>query len=66
LLLLAPLFPFMRFIDSYIVLKSIWGAWHTESNGQWISPVRRNADSSSTSGRHRLHLVPPLEEERAS
>jgi biofilm PGA synthesis N-glycosyltransferase PgaC len=55
LFLLAPLFPFMRFIDSYIVLKSIWGAWHTHSNGQWISPVRRNADSPSTSGRHHSH-----------
>jgi poly-beta-1,6-N-acetyl-D-glucosamine synthase len=66
LLLLTPFFPFMRFIDSYIVLRSIWGAWHTHSNGQWISPERRNANCPSTSGRHRLHLVPPLEEVRGS
>jgi cellulose synthase/poly-beta-1,6-N-acetylglucosamine synthase-like glycosyltransferase len=68
LLLLAPLFPFMRFIDSYVVLRSIWAAWHTHSNGQWTSPARRNTDSPSTSGRHRapLTLVAPREEERAS
>ena len=60
LLLLAPLFPFMRFIDSYVVLRSIWAAWHTESNGQWVSPARRTTDSPNTSGKHRLTVVPSL------
>jgi len=60
LLLLAPLFPFMRFIDSFVTLRSIWAAWHTESNGTWVSPARRGAGT----GQH-LKLVPPLEE-RAS
>lgn len=57
LLLLAPLFPFMRFVDSYVVLRSIWAAWHTQSNGQWISPVRRNAEGANTPGRHRLQAT---------
>jgi poly-beta-1,6-N-acetyl-D-glucosamine synthase len=63
LLLLAPLFPFMRFIDSYVVLRSIWAAWHTTSTGQWTSPVRRHTDSPSTSGRHQLQPTPSLEGE---
>ena len=75
LLLLAPLFPFMRFLDCYVILRSVWAAWHTQSTGQWVSPERRTIESPSasgrhhlhrTSGRHHLHLVPPLEEERAS
>jgi len=41
LLLLAPVFPFMRFIDAYIALRAIPTALRTRSNGAWVSPIRR-------------------------
>jgi len=66
LLLLSPFFPFMRFIDAYITIRSIWSAFHTHSDGSWVSPVRRTTSAPSVSGRHHLHLVPPPQEERAS
>jgi biofilm PGA synthesis N-glycosyltransferase PgaC len=65
LLLLSPFFPFMRFIDSYITIRSIWAAFHTHSDGSWVSPVRRTTSPPSTPGRHRLHLVPPLDRKSA-
>lgn len=64
LLLLSPFFPFMRFIDAYITIRSIWAAFHTHSNGSWVSPVRRETVSPNTSERH-LQLVPQLERETA-
>jgi cellulose synthase/poly-beta-1,6-N-acetylglucosamine synthase-like glycosyltransferase len=48
LLLLAPLFPFMRFIDSYIILRAIIASLRTsDSNGSWVSPARRELVSST-------------------
>ena len=42
LLLLAPVFPFMRFVDAYIFLRSIPpSSRRTHSNGSWMSPARR-------------------------
>ncbi|MBV9352273.1 MAG: glycosyltransferase family 2 protein [Mycobacterium sp.] len=52
LLLLAPLFPFMRFIEVYICLRSIPTAWRTRSSGSWVSPTRREAPSPSIHSRH--------------
>jgi poly-beta-1,6-N-acetyl-D-glucosamine synthase len=44
LLLLAPLFPVMRFVEAWICLRAIPPtAWRTESTGRWISPTRRKA-----------------------
>ncbi len=54
LLLLAPVFPFLRFVDAYVCLRSIPpSVWRTRSNGRWISPTRRKTTSPSISGRHR-------------
>jgi poly-beta-1,6-N-acetyl-D-glucosamine synthase len=53
LLLLAPLFPLMRFIDAYICLRSIPTAWRAHSSGRWVSPTRREAASPGSDGRHR-------------
>jgi len=42
MLLLAPLFPFMRFVDSYVILKSIGASLRrSHANGSWVSPARR-------------------------
>jgi hypothetical protein len=54
LLLLAPLFPLIRFIEAYICLRSIPTAWRTHSTGRWVSPARREATTPSAPGRHRL------------
>jgi biofilm PGA synthesis N-glycosyltransferase PgaC len=54
LLLLAPLFPLMRFIEAYICLRSIPTAWRTHSSGRWVSPARREATAPPPPGRHRL------------
>ena len=43
LLLLAPLFPLMRFVEAYICLRSIPTARRTHSTGSWVSPTRRGA-----------------------
>ena len=54
LLLLAPVFPFLRLVDAYVCLRSIPpSVWRTRSNGRWISPTRRKTTSPSISGRHR-------------
>ena len=80
LLLLAPLFPFMRFIDSYVVLRSIWAAWHTAVQrqvGQPRSPHHRFPEHLWEAPPHRRPITPPtragrdaearsLKEERAS
>ena len=58
LLLLAPLFPFMRMVEAYVCLRAIPpSAWRTHSNGRWISPTRRKAASHNISGRHRTPLT---------
>jgi poly-beta-1,6-N-acetyl-D-glucosamine synthase len=55
LLLLSPLFPFMRIVEAYVCLRAILpSAWRTHSSGRWISPTRRKTTSSSISGRHRM------------
>jgi UDP-glucose 4-epimerase len=41
LLAWAPLFPILRFVESYVCLRSIPAAWNTDSTGRWISPKRR-------------------------
>ncbi|WNG92963.1 glycosyltransferase [Mycobacterium sp. ITM-2016-00318] len=68
LLLLIPFFPFMRFIDSVVVIKSMWAAFHVKgSNGSWVSPVRRETVASNTIGKHCLASVSrPVEIERVS
>lgn len=43
MLLLAPFFPLMRFVDSYVYLRSIPTAFRARSTGKWVSPTRRNA-----------------------
>jgi cellulose synthase/poly-beta-1,6-N-acetylglucosamine synthase-like glycosyltransferase len=58
LLLLAPLFPFMRIVEAYVCLRAIpRSALRTRSNGRWISPTRRKTASHSISGRHRAPLT---------
>ncbi|WP_197502251.1 GDP-mannose 4,6-dehydratase [Mycobacterium sp. E2733] len=41
LLLMAPVFPLLRFVEAYVCLRSIPAAWRTTSTGRWISPKRR-------------------------
>ena len=41
LVLMAPVFPMLRFVESYVCLRSIPAARRTESTGRWISPKRR-------------------------
>ena len=41
LVLMAPLFPLLRFVEAYVCLRSIPAAWDTSSTGRWISPKRR-------------------------
>ncbi len=41
LMLMAPLFPVLRFVEAYVCLRSIPAAWRTTSTGRWISPKRR-------------------------
>lgn len=41
ILLCAPLFPLLRFIDSFWTLATIIGAFTTKSDGRWQSPVRK-------------------------
>ena len=41
LVLMAPLFPVLRFVEAYVCLRSIPAAWRTSSTGRWISPKRR-------------------------
>ena len=50
-LLLAPLFPLLRFLEAYVCLRAMPKAWRTHSSGRWISPERR---STMTPGRHRI------------
>jgi biofilm PGA synthesis N-glycosyltransferase PgaC len=46
LLLLAPLFLFMRLVDAYVCLRSIpSAACRASSTGRWISPTRREVPS---------------------
>lgn len=40
LLLLAPVFPILRFVDAWVCLRAIPSAWRTRSTGQWVSPTR--------------------------
>jgi biofilm PGA synthesis N-glycosyltransferase PgaC len=40
-LLMAPLFPFMRILDSVICLMVLPGAFSHFSDGAWVSPMRR-------------------------
>lgn len=49
LLLLAPLFPLMRFVEAYICLRTIPMAWRIHSTGRWISPARRATTPTPTS-----------------
>ena len=45
LLLLAPLFPIMRFVEAYVCLRAIPPSrWRTKDTGQWTSPTRRGTD----------------------
>lgn len=73
LLLLSPLFPFMRFIDSVVVVRSIWAAYRTRnSNGSWESPARRSGHTPSANppasnpNERRPIAVGPSAKERAS
>ncbi|MDT5010633.1 MAG: poly-beta,6-N-acetyl-D-glucosamine synthase [Mycobacterium sp.] len=55
LLLVAPVFPFMRIVEAYVCLRAIpMSVSRTQSSGRWISPTRRKATSPSISGRHRI------------
>lgn len=48
LLLLAPLFPFARFVDSYIILRAIVASLRpSNTNGSWVSPARRELVSTT-------------------
>lgn len=42
-LLYAPIFPFMRIVDSYICLRTLVEARSGGSDGRWTSPTRRPA-----------------------
>jgi len=58
LLILAPLFPFVRFVESYVCMRSFAIArWGAQSTGQWISPTRRGAALPAEPGRHHLSVV---------
>jgi len=53
LLLLAPLFPIMRFVESYVCMRSLAAArWGADSTGQWISPTRRATEATPDPRRH--------------
>ena len=41
LLLLAPVFPLMRFVEAFVCLRALGLAFRTQSSGQWVSPTRR-------------------------
>lgn len=41
LLLMAPLFPFMRIVDAVICLRALPAAFSAKSTGVWVSPARR-------------------------
>ena len=42
MLLLAPVFPVMRFVEAWVCLRAIPpSAWRTNSTGRWKSPTRR-------------------------
>ncbi|WP_427016727.1 glycosyltransferase family 2 protein [Pseudarthrobacter sp. P1] len=41
LLLMAPLFPFMRIVDAAICLRALPAAFSATSSGAWTSPTRR-------------------------
>ncbi len=48
MVLIAPLFPFMRFVDSYIILRAIWASLRpSTTNGSWVSPTRRQLVSTT-------------------
>ena len=48
LLLMAPLFPLLRFVDAYVCLRAIPpSAWRTRADGRWTSPTRRKKESCS-------------------
>jgi cellulose synthase/poly-beta-1,6-N-acetylglucosamine synthase-like glycosyltransferase len=41
LILFAPLFPFLRYVDAVIYLRSFIGSFQTQSDGKWSSPTRQ-------------------------
>jgi poly-beta-1,6-N-acetyl-D-glucosamine synthase len=47
LLLFAPLFPVMRFVDAVVCLRTIPMAWSSGSTGRWVSPERRQSPTAS-------------------
>jgi poly-beta-1,6-N-acetyl-D-glucosamine synthase len=47
LILCAPFFPLLRFIDSFWTLATIIGAFTTKSDGRWQSPVRKAQGASA-------------------
>jgi len=56
MLLMAPLFPIMRFVEAWVALRAIPPSrWRTQDTGQWKSPTRRG--SSVAPERDHLHAV---------
>ena len=56
MLLMAPLFPIMRFVEAYVCLRAIPPSrWRTQDTGQWKSPTRRG--TGVTHDPHHLHAV---------
>ena len=45
-LLMAPVFPLMRIVDSYICVATLVKAYTSTSTGVWVSPHRRTVESS--------------------
>ena len=44
-LLMAPAFPFMRILDSYLCVATLIKAFTSTSSGLWVSPVRRPVEA---------------------
>ena len=54
LLLLAPLFPIMRFVEAWVCLRCLAVArWGAKDTGQWTSPTRRGSGATDGPGRPR-------------